>query len=99
MDEDALNMSIRKFLKKVGINAQRELERAMEQAEQAGGLDGAPVPVRITLECDRLDTPLVIEDELPIPKEFRVELVCSNRVIRQVNPSESGTFSLRRPSS
>jgi hypothetical protein len=36
---------------------------------------------------------VVIEDELPIPKEFRVELVCSNRVIRQTNPSESGTFS------
>ena len=35
---------------------------------------------------------VVMEEELPIPKEFRVELVCSNRVIRQVNPSESGTF-------
>jgi len=35
---------------------------------------------------------VVMEDEAPIPKDFFVQLVCSNRVIRQVNPSPSGTF-------
>ena len=30
MDEEALNMSIRKFLKKVGITSQREIERAVQ---------------------------------------------------------------------
>ena len=64
MDEDALNMSIRKFLKKVGINSQREIERAMEQASAEGRLDGNPVRVKITLECDMIDDALSIEDEI-----------------------------------
>ena len=29
MNEDALNTSLRKFLKKVGITSQREIERAV----------------------------------------------------------------------
>ena len=32
MDDDALNMSIRKFLKMVGVSSQRELEHAVERA-------------------------------------------------------------------
>jgi hypothetical protein len=64
MDEEALNMSIRKFLKKVGITSQREIERALNQADQDGQLDGSPVPVKITLECDLIDGGLLIEDEI-----------------------------------
>ena len=64
MDEEALNMSIRKFLKKVGISSQREIERALAQANAAGNLDGKPVRVRMTLECDLLDDALSIEDEI-----------------------------------
>ena len=64
MDEEALNMSIRKFLKKVGITSQREIERALDQANQEGRLDGSPVRVKMTLECDLLDDALSIEDEI-----------------------------------
>ena len=64
MDEEALNMSIRKFLKKVGITSQREIERAMGQADSEGRLDGRPVRVKITLECDLIDDALSIEDEI-----------------------------------
>ena len=64
MDEEALNMSLRKFLKKVGITSQREIERAMDQANQDGRLDGSPVPVKITLQCDLIDEPLNIEGEI-----------------------------------
>ncbi|MDJ0778956.1 MAG: DUF6494 family protein [Gammaproteobacteria bacterium] len=64
MDEDTLNMSIRKFLKKVGINSQREIERAMNLANAEGRLDGNPVRVKITLECDVIDDALSIEDEI-----------------------------------
>ena len=64
MDEDVLNMSIRKFLKKVGINSQREIERAMERASAEGRLDGSPVRVKITLECDVIDDALSIEDQI-----------------------------------
>ena len=34
MDEEALNMSIRKFLKKVGITSQREIEKAVRDAAE-----------------------------------------------------------------
>lgn len=64
MDEEALNMSLRKFLKKVGITSQREIERAMDQANQDGRLDGNPVPVKITLQCDLIDEPLTIDGEI-----------------------------------
>ena len=64
MDEEALNMSIRKFLKKVGITSQREIERAIDQANAEGRLDGNPVRVKMTLECDLIDDALSIEDEI-----------------------------------
>lgn len=64
MDEEALNMSIRKFLKKVGITSQREIERALDQANQQGKLDGAPVRVTMTLECDLFDEALSVTDEI-----------------------------------
>jgi hypothetical protein len=40
MDEDVLNMSLRKFLKKVGVTAQREIEQAIRAAVAAGRLSG-----------------------------------------------------------
>ena len=43
MNEDALNMSVRKFLKKVGVTAQREIEKAVRDAVSAGRLKGLEV--------------------------------------------------------
>ena len=40
MNEDAFNMSIRKFLKKVGVTSQREIEQAVREAVEAGDLSG-----------------------------------------------------------
>ncbi len=51
MDEEALNMSIRKFPQKAGISPQREIERVVDQASAEGRLDGNPIGVKITLEC------------------------------------------------
>lgn len=64
MDDEALNMSIRKFLKKVGITSQREIEKAIDQASEDGKLDGKPVGVKVTLECDLIAAPLVIDGEI-----------------------------------
>ena len=64
MDEEALNMSIRKFLKKVGITSQREIEKAMNKADAEGRLDGSPVRIKITLDLDMIDEALSIEDEI-----------------------------------
>jgi hypothetical protein len=40
MDEEAFNMSVRKFLKKLGVTSQREIEIAVREALQAGALRG-----------------------------------------------------------
>jgi len=64
MDDEALNMSIRKFLKKTGITSQREIERALDEAGRAGKLDGKPVRVKMTLECELFDEALTIDGEI-----------------------------------
>jgi hypothetical protein len=43
MDEEAFNMSVRKFLKKLGVTAQREIESAVRDQLEAGELRGDEV--------------------------------------------------------
>jgi hypothetical protein len=51
MNEEALNLSIRKFLKMVGINSQREIEHAVAKAAADGAITGAEsFPATMTLE-------------------------------------------------
>ncbi len=40
MDEEVLNNSLRRFLKKVGITAQREIEKAVREGIAGGKLKG-----------------------------------------------------------
>jgi ribosomal protein L1 len=40
VNEDAFNMSLRKFLKKVGVTSQREIEKAVRAAIDDGTLKG-----------------------------------------------------------
>jgi Family of unknown function (DUF6494) len=40
MNEDAFNASIRKFLKTLGVSAQREIEKAVRKALEDGKLKG-----------------------------------------------------------
>ena len=40
MDEDTFNMSVRKFLKTLGVTAQREIEVAVREQLAAGELKG-----------------------------------------------------------
>ena len=40
MNEDVFNASLRKFLKKVGITSQREIEKAVREAIESGRLKG-----------------------------------------------------------
>jgi hypothetical protein len=40
MNEEALNMSLRKFLKVVGVTSQQEIEKAIRAALAGGGLKG-----------------------------------------------------------
>jgi hypothetical protein len=52
MNEDVFNTSIRKFLKTLGVSAQREIEKAVRQALADGKLKGNekfPAKATITL--------------------------------------------------
>jgi hypothetical protein len=40
VDEDVFNMSVRKFLKKLGVTAQREIELAVREQLEGGDLQG-----------------------------------------------------------
>jgi len=42
MNEEALNMSLRKFLKVVGVTSQQEIEKAIRAAIADGRLKGKP---------------------------------------------------------
>lgn len=67
MNEESLNMQIRKFLKKVGINSQREIETALRKADDSGRLQaGDRVALGMTLKIASLGVSLVIEDTLKI---------------------------------
>ncbi|HEY7860496.1 MAG TPA: DUF6494 family protein [Gemmatimonadaceae bacterium] len=55
MDEDAFNISIRKFVKHFGVTAQREIENAVKRGIEEGKLRGdESVPVRATLIVEGL---------------------------------------------
>jgi hypothetical protein len=50
MNEDVFNVSVRKFLKKVGITSQREIEKAVRAAVTDGKLKGhETMPAKMTL--------------------------------------------------
>jgi hypothetical protein len=51
MNEEELNISIRKFLKMVGVSSQREIEHAVARALREGALTGEEVlPAKMRLE-------------------------------------------------
>lgn len=55
MNEDTLNLSIRKFLKVVGINSQREIEQAVAKAIATNTATGTEsFPAKMTLEIPGL---------------------------------------------
>ena len=50
MNEDVFNASLRRFLKKVGITSQREIEKAVRDAVEAGKLKGnEKLPAKMVL--------------------------------------------------
>jgi len=64
---DATTMDIRKFLKKVGITSQQEIENAIEQARSAGKLEGVNViTATMRLEIPGLDLVHTIESDIAL---------------------------------
>ena len=67
MDEDKFNISVRKFLKVVGITAQREIEKAVREALNAGRLKGdANLKAKMTLEIEVLGLTHSVEEDIEI---------------------------------
>jgi hypothetical protein len=66
-DDDKLNLEIRRFLKRVGISSQREIERAIYGAVESGQLNAdGTVHARVTMELPDLAKTVVIEADLKL---------------------------------
>lgn len=65
MNEESLNLSIRKFLKHFGVTAQREIEQAVQRGITDGTIRGnEAIPVRATLVVGGLVRDFSIDGEL-----------------------------------
>ena len=67
MNEEALNLSIRKFLKTVGVNSQREIEHAVAKAAAAGAIAGTEsFPAKMTLEIAGLEVKVEFSGDITL---------------------------------
>ncbi len=67
MNDDALNVSVRKFLKKVGVTAQREIEQAVRTAVSGGRLKGnETLPAKAMLTIDGIGLAVEIEGAIEL---------------------------------
>ncbi len=67
MNEDKFNMEVRKFLKKVGVTSQREIENAVARAIDSGVIKGdESLRARATLEIAGLGLTWVVEGEIAL---------------------------------
>ena len=67
MNPDAFNMSIRKFLKMVGVHSQREIEAAVEQGISTGKLKGSEsLPVKMTLTMGGTELDVTFDDKIDL---------------------------------
>ncbi len=67
MDEEVFNMELRKFLKKVGVTSQREIETAVRGALESGKLKGSEsLKVKAVLTIERLGVSHDIDGEIKL---------------------------------
>jgi hypothetical protein len=67
VNDELFNIELRKFLKRFGITAQREIERAVEAGVRRGILKGIEVlPVRATLTIPAVLPDLHIDGEIAL---------------------------------
>ena len=67
MDEEAFNLSTRKFLKKLGITSQREIELGVRERIDSGALSGNErLPARAVVTVEGLDREIVVEGEISL---------------------------------
>ena len=67
MNEDTFNLQVRKFLKKVGVTSQREIEKAVREAVASGTHPGSgKVRASVTLKLPELGVELDIDDHIAL---------------------------------
>ena len=67
MDEEAFNLSVRQFLKKLGVTAQREIEQGVREQLSEGRLEGGEtLPARATVQVEGLEREIVIEGRIAL---------------------------------
>ena len=67
MNEEKFNMEMRKFLKKVGITSQHEIEKAVNLAIDSGKIKGnESLQASVILEIRELDLHTEIADEISL---------------------------------
>ena len=65
MNEETFNLSIRKFLKTVGVGSQREIEQAVDRARAEGRIRGTEsFPATATLRVAGLDIEVQFDGEI-----------------------------------
>ncbi len=65
MNEETFNLSIRKFLKMVGVNSQREIEQAVAKAIADRTISGKEsLPAKMTLEVAGLKLKVSFDGEI-----------------------------------
>jgi hypothetical protein len=67
MNEDALNTSVRKFLKKVGITSQREIEKTVREAVANGNLKGnEALTAKATISVSKLNLSFEVDGAIEL---------------------------------
>lgn len=67
MNEDVFNMEVRKFLKKVGVTSQREIEQAVRSALASGTLSGkGKLKARVLLTVEEVGLKYEIDGKLAL---------------------------------
>jgi hypothetical protein len=67
MDQETFNLSIRKFLKMVGVNSQREIEQAVQNALQNKQIAGTEtLAAKVTLEIPALGLKVPFDGEIKL---------------------------------
>ncbi len=65
MDQETFNLSIRKFLKMVGVGSQREIEQAVQKALESQRLKGdETLAAKVTLEIPSLGLRVPFDGEI-----------------------------------
>ncbi|MCP5365640.1 MAG: hypothetical protein H6905_10525 [Hyphomicrobiales bacterium] len=65
MNEDELNMSVRKFLKTVGVTSQREIEKAVRQAVATGRVtDNSTLKANARVTIEGIDLNVSIDGDI-----------------------------------